>query len=277
MDDTIQLVENSQGDSEHELSVKYNSSLEAIKCNFDEVCLDTSSDNNASDTETIDPQVKNKILFSKVTYFTNLNSPNQVSLHPYIVLVLLLLIYVLNQADRLVLPVVIPSGLRCEVSSASECDDSTTNESNVTSTSEDCISFNDYEQGLITGPAFTIVYVLCGLPISRIADKWSRSITLLIGLTTWSSVAFCTGFVQTFWQLLLLRIFLGIGEVSVYNLFVRILSFKIFPPMSLLSVSYASKESRINVYTFKNDSKCSHYELYTRVIYFVSILAQEDI
>ena len=215
MEDTIHLVEDSQqseSDSENTLSVKYNSSLEAVECNLSEVCLDASSDD---DTEIINPQTTKKSLFSKVTYFTNLNDLSQLSLHPYIVLLLLLLIYVLNQADRLVLPVVIPSGLRCEFSSSSECDNSTNNDSNVTSQSEDCIPFNDYEQGLITGPAFTVVYVICGLPISRIADRWSRSITLLIGLAAWSSVAFCTGFVQTFWQLLLLRIFLGIGEVRI--------------------------------------------------------------
>jgi len=217
MEDKIHLVNNPQqfeDDSELILSVKYNSSAEEV--NFDDAYLDTSSDEDVSETETINPQLKKKTLFSKVVYFTNLNNLNQFSLHPYIVLMLLLLIYVLNQADRLVLPVVIPSGLRCEGSYASECDNSnsTTNASNATSSSEDCISFNDYEQGLITGPAFTVVYVLCGLPISRIADRWSRSITLLIGLVTWSSVVLFTGFVKKFWQLLLLRIFLGIGEVS---------------------------------------------------------------
>ena len=216
MDDSTQLVENpqqSEDDGEQTLSVKYNSSLEAVECNLKE----TSSDDNTSEIETINPKIK-KSLFSKITYFTNLNDLNQLSLHPYIILLALLIVYVLNQADRLVLPVVIPSGLRCDVSSADECNNSTTNDSNVTNTNEDCISFNDYEQGLITGPAFTIVYVVCGLPISRIADRWSRSITLLVGLTTWSSVVFFTGFVQNFWQLLLLRIFLGIGEVSLYSM-----------------------------------------------------------
>lgn len=217
MDDTIQLVENleSTSDGENSLSVKYNSSLDAVEYNLSEKSLDTSSDEDNNETEAIHPHSGKKSLFSKVTYFPNFNDLNQLSLHPFIVLFLLLLIYVLNQADRLVLPVVIPSGLRCESSSSGECDNSTTsNDSDVTSSSEDCISFNDYEQGLITGPAFTVVYVICGLPISRIADRWSRSITLLIGLAAWSSVAFCTGFVQNFWQLLLLRIFLGIGEVS---------------------------------------------------------------
>ena len=223
MEDTIRLVEGpSHDDSVHTLYVKYNSSPEMVRFNLDEICLDASSDENASEIETVNPQVETKSLLSKVTYFTNLNNLDHLSLHPYIVLLLLLLIYVLNQADRLVLPVVIPSGLRCESGSVNICDNSTANDSNATTTKEDCISFSDYEQGLITGPAFTVVYVLFGLPISRIADRWSRSITLLIGLITWSAVAFFTGFVQTFWQLLLLRIFLGIGEVSLYSLYVSL-------------------------------------------------------
>jgi len=182
--------------------------------NLREVCLDTSSADETSETEIMNPAGKKKIWPFQMSYFTNLNNASQISLHPYMVLALLLLIYVLNQADRLVLPVVIPAGLRCVVSSSSECSNSTSNSSNTTA-HKDCIPFNDYEQGLITGPAFTVVYVLFGLPISRIADRWSRSITLLVGLTGWSCIVLFTGFVETFWQLLLLRIFLGIGEVRI--------------------------------------------------------------
>ena len=237
MDDEIQLIQNvphNKVDVKLTSSVKYDSSLETVKCDFGGT---VTSDDNSSDAETTDPQIKKKSLFSKITYFANLNDLNQISLHPYLLLMLLLLIYVLNQADRLVLPVVIPSGLRCEVSSSGECNNSTSNSSDVNGTSEDCISFNDFEQGLITGPAFTIVYVLCGLPISRVADKWSRSITLLIGLTTWSFVAFFTGFVQTFWQLLLLRIFLGIGEVSIYSEYPCMYTRVFLKPLNVASIS----------------------------------------
>jgi len=188
-----------------------------MESNLHEVCLDTSSADETSESEIIIPasQTRKKIWPLQITYFTNLSNANQISLHPLIVLILLLLIYILNQADRLVLPVVIPAGLRCTLSSSKDCDNSSSNSSNSTS-HKDCISFNDYEQGLITGPAFTVVYVLFGLPISRIADRWSRSITLLVGLTSWSAIVLLTGFVKTFWQLLLFRILLGIGEVSIW-------------------------------------------------------------
>ena len=94
------------------------------------------------------------------------------SVTPFAVILLAVLfgVYILNQADRLVLPVAIPSGLRCEgvkedcknlsdtwdvghsVKGAqySTADLASINGSN-SSNDTDCIHFNDYEQGLLTG------------------------------------------------------------------------------------------------------------------------------
>ena len=68
------------------------------------------------------------------------------------------------------------------------------------------------------GPAFTVIYVVAGLPLARLADTRSRSVVLVFGLTFWSMMVLLTGFAQTFWQLMLLRVLLGIGEVSVSGL-----------------------------------------------------------
>ncbi len=84
----------------------------------------------------------------------------RVSPFAVVILLVLFLIYVLNQADRLVLPVSIPAGLRCHASVASQCNN--TNFSNsaleinlmnlpASNKSEDCIEFNDEQQGLLTG------------------------------------------------------------------------------------------------------------------------------
>jgi hypothetical protein len=80
-----------------------------------------------------------------------------------VLLVVLFAIYILNQADRLVLPIAIPTGLRCETSK-DNCRNLTSTEENTmtyiftdppndsnSSNRTDCISFNDYEQGLLTG------------------------------------------------------------------------------------------------------------------------------
>lgn len=69
-----------------------------------------------------------------------------------------------------------------------------------------------------TGPAFTVIYVVAGLPLARLADTRSRPFVLLLGLVMWSVMIFLTGFTVTFWQLLTLRIFLGIGEVPSLSL-----------------------------------------------------------
>lgn len=69
-------------------------------------------------------------------------------------LAVLFLIYVVNQADRLVLPVAIPSGLRCEASVKDECRNESSYAVNSTqnaSNNSDCIHFTDNEQGLLTG------------------------------------------------------------------------------------------------------------------------------
>ncbi len=78
-----------------------------------------------------------------------------------VILLVLFIIYVLNQADRLVLPVSITAGLRCDASVSSQCN-STNNftyfreldnelDLAVSNKSEDCIHFDDEEQGLLTG------------------------------------------------------------------------------------------------------------------------------
>ena len=91
------------------------------------------------------------------------------SITPFAVILLAVLfaIYILNQADRLVLPVAIPSGLRCEITEKNECRNLTNVKSegytltslldlgnssaNASNKTADCIDFNDYEQGLLTG------------------------------------------------------------------------------------------------------------------------------
>ena len=153
------------------------------------------------------------------------NSGSRITPFAIILLVVLFVIYVLNQADRLVLAVLIPSGLRCyedfsntsnSTCSESSQDDSgndTYNETNST----DCIHFDNFEQGLLTGPAFTIVYVVAGLPLAWLADTASRPLVLLIGLVFWSAMMILSGSVTVFWQLLVLRVLLGVGEVSLYD------------------------------------------------------------
>ena len=63
------------------------------------------------------------------------------------------------------------------------------------------------------GPAFTLIYVVAGLPLARLADTRSRSLVLIVGLVFWSVMVLLTGFAMKFWQLVVLRVMLGVGEV----------------------------------------------------------------
>ena len=130
-----------------------------------------------------------------------------------VLLIIISIVYVLNQADRLVLSVLIPSGLQCIKNGTNDTcitdDHQMDNDVNIS----DCISFNNAEQGLLTGPAFTVVYVIAGLPLAWLADTKSRSLVLLGGIVFWSIMVILMGFIHNFWELLLLRILLGVGEV----------------------------------------------------------------
>ncbi len=123
-----------------------------------------------------------QVLFPRAyLFFSSYRSGNpeeRVTPFAIVLLLVLFLIYVLNQADRLVLAVTIPAGLRCELK-ASECGVNTSTNSSLmlglgdsvesdyvtmsnlfqgsndsrssNTTNEDCIHFSDSQQGLLTG------------------------------------------------------------------------------------------------------------------------------
>ena len=150
------------------------------------------------------------------------SSDPQSRVTPFAVVLLLVIsiVYVLNQADRLVLAVLIPSGLQCINGGPNGSNDSCVTEDHNSQidndvNNSDCISFNNAEQGLLTGPAFTVVYVVAGLPLAWLADTKSRPIVFLGGIGFWSVMVILMGFIHEFWELLLLRIMLGVGEVRI--------------------------------------------------------------
>ena len=76
------------------------------------------------------------------------------------------------------------------------------------------MNLDDGDLGLLTGFAFAIFYVTLGLPIARIADKTNRKNVVSISLVIWSSMTAFSGLVANYWQLLLARIGVGIGEAG---------------------------------------------------------------
>lgn len=76
------------------------------------------------------------------------------------------------------------------------------------------LGLSDTQLGLLTGFAFAIFYVTLGLPIARYADKNNRKNVVAISLTVWSAMTAISGFVGNYWQLLLARIGVGVGEAG---------------------------------------------------------------
>ncbi len=73
---------------------------------------------------------------------------------------------------------------------------------------------SDSQLGLLTGFAFALFYVTAGIPIARWADHSNRRNIVSLALFIWSGMTAVSGFVQNYWQLLLARIGVGVGEAG---------------------------------------------------------------
>ena len=72
----------------------------------------------------------------------------------------------------------------------------------------------DTEMGILTGVAFAIFYAIMGIPIARLADRSVRRSIIAAGVTVWSVMTVLTGFSRSYAQILVARIFVGVGEAA---------------------------------------------------------------
>lgn len=105
------------------------------------------------------------------------------------VLLLLLALYALNYLDRQVINI-LGQSIKSE------------------------LRLSDLQLGLLTGTAFGIFYSLLGLPIARLADRFSRVKIITASLTLWSTLTAACGFAQSYTQLFALRLGVGVGEAG---------------------------------------------------------------
>jgi MFS family permease len=76
------------------------------------------------------------------------------------------------------------------------------------------LSLSDTQLGLLSGIAFALFYSVLGIPIARWADRGNRVTIIWVTTALWSiAVALC-GIAGTFFQLLLVRIVVGVGEAG---------------------------------------------------------------
>lgn len=77
-------------------------------------------------------------------------------------------------------------------------------------------SFNisDTQFSLLAGFAFAVFYGIMGLPLARIADRSSRKLLIVVGISVWSVMTALCGTAQGYWSLFLARMGVGVGEAS---------------------------------------------------------------
>jgi MFS family permease len=76
------------------------------------------------------------------------------------------------------------------------------------------LELSDTAIGALSGMAFGIFYATLGIPIARLADRHSRVNVISVCLAIWSAMTALSGLAMNYWQLLIARIGVGIGEAG---------------------------------------------------------------
>jgi MFS family permease len=76
------------------------------------------------------------------------------------------------------------------------------------------LGLSDFQMSWLLGLAFALFYTFLGLPIGRLADRYSRRTIVGIGIALWSVMTAACGLARTFGQLFVVRMGVGIGEAT---------------------------------------------------------------
>lgn len=108
---------------------------------------------------------------------------------PYGSLAIIALVLLLNHTDRLVLGILVEP-IRAE------------------------FRLSDSQIGLLTGPAFALVYAILVIPIARLAERHSRVTIITVCVLAWSAATAACGLAGNFASLMLARVLVGCGEAG---------------------------------------------------------------
>jgi predicted MFS family arabinose efflux permease len=70
---------------------------------------------------------------------------------------------------------------------------------------------SDTALGLL-GTVFTLIYAVVGLPLGRLSDRWHRTRLVALGTVLWSILTAASGLAQSYAQMFVSRLGVGIGE-----------------------------------------------------------------
>lgn len=109
--------------------------------------------------------------------------------YSWYVLIVLVVVYILNFVDRQIMSI-----LAVDIKAD--------------------LGLTDADMGFLGGAAFAVFYALFGIPLGRLADNWSRTRLLAIGLALWSTMTALSGFARDQATLTLARMGVGVGEAT---------------------------------------------------------------
>ena len=78
------------------------------------------------------------------------------------------------------------------------------------------LSLSDTQISIISGFAFSLFFLIAGILIARWVDRGNRRLILALGIAVWSLATAATGWANGFYSLSLSRMFVGIGEATVF-------------------------------------------------------------
>ena len=90
-------------------------------------------------------------------------------------------------------------------------------------------AISDFQYSLLHGFAFSMFYIVLGLPIARLADSRSRTLIITLGVLFWSAMTCVCGLAHSFAGLFVMRAGVGIGEAALSPPAYSLLS-DYFPP-----------------------------------------------
>jgi MFS family permease len=117
------------------------------------------------------------------------HAPPKASGYSWYVLSVLVVVYILNFIDRQIVSILVVD-IQAD------------------------LGLTNAQMGFLGGAAFGVFYALFGIPLGRLADNWSRTRLLSIGLALWSAMTVVSGFSKNGAQLGLARMGVGIGEAT---------------------------------------------------------------
>jgi len=102
------------------------------------------------------------------------------------------------------------------------------------------MEISDTMLGIISGIVFVAFYSIMGIPVARLADRFSRKKILAVGFVFWSAMTAATGFVTNVWQLALTRFLMGAGESTGFA-----------PPNSIVADLFSKANRRLGIGVYR--------------------------